>query len=361
MESLCAYDNIAVAVSGGPDSMALLHKVFNAMTNTKVVALTFDHKLREESADEAIAVKEWCTSNSIEHVTLIPERPISKSNTMSIARDVRYITMSKYCNSNNIRCLLTGHHLDDDIETMFMNMARICGINGISGISRISEIYGITVYRPLLRESKANLVQYCIDNEIPYIVDPSNTNHKYRRARIRDNIPSIMSLLETRPSLLAESMQNLKRAKDFMNSVLDQYEREYIIYERHGYSLLDVHDWSTLHEEVRLSLLSKVLKYATNSKHKTDVRNLLRLSADIANCSFEWTTLGHCKLRLYRNTLTTVRETTDSDDMTGYKLDSRICTPNNIIHIPKWVQKHLPTIVLEQDDWVYLPYKRKES
>ena len=182
--SLVVNKKIAVAVSGGADSTALLFVIKNY--GLDVVALTVDHGLRPESKDEAQEIKKICTSLNIEHHTLnwSPSDNINKMQ--KAARDARYALMIKFCKTHHIKTLFLAHHQDDVLETFFIRMWQKSGLLGLACMSSLTEKDGIMLARPFLNTSKKDLIHYLKKQNIPYIEDPSNTNQKYLRAKARN-------------------------------------------------------------------------------------------------------------------------------------------------------------------------------
>ena len=121
-----------IAVSGGPDSMALLWLALNAFPG-RVMAATVDHGLRPEAADEAAMVAAFCARHGVPHATLRPARPIT-GNIQSQARTARYALLDQWRMDNGVGWLMTAHHAGDQIETMLMRLNRGAGVGGLAGV-----------------------------------------------------------------------------------------------------------------------------------------------------------------------------------------------------------------------------------
>ena len=143
------HKKVAVAVSGGADSMALA-LLLNEQTNSKLIAITVDHGLREESAREAKQVKKWLEKYDIEHHILKWEGDKKNSNIQFEARTARYQLMCDFCKKNDIQLLLVAHNLQDNAETLLMRIMRGSGVDGLSAIADATKINNIEVLRPLL-------------------------------------------------------------------------------------------------------------------------------------------------------------------------------------------------------------------
>lgn len=176
---------LAVAVSGGPDSLALLllaHAAFGA----RVRAVTVDHGLRAAAADEAAMVASLAASLGIPHVTLRWDAPHPAGNLQAAARAARYRLMGGWCAANGVGWLVTGHHAGDVAETLLLRLARGSGSVGLSGIrARRCLQPGVELIRPLLGMTKAGLARIVADAGWTAIDDPSNRAARFDRTHAR--------------------------------------------------------------------------------------------------------------------------------------------------------------------------------
>jgi tRNA(Ile)-lysidine synthase len=141
---------VALALSGGIDSMALAMILKEKKVN--FVALTVDHGMRKESAAEAKTITAQMKKLGIEHVILKVKTKPATSNKMEWARKERYALLLNYCTKQNIKKLYVAHHLDDQIETFFLNLERGSGLRGLSGMRATSKMQGVEIIRPLLKQ-----------------------------------------------------------------------------------------------------------------------------------------------------------------------------------------------------------------
>ncbi|HYN45208.1 MAG TPA: tRNA lysidine(34) synthetase TilS [Allosphingosinicella sp.] len=174
---------LGVAVSGGPDSLALLLLAHAAFPG-RVRAATVDHRLRPESAAEAAFVAGVCARLGVPHATLPAEEPI-EGNIQSAARALRYRLLGRWAQDEGIAWLLTAHHRDDQAETLIMRLQRGAGLSGLSGIRAATRIGATAIARPLLGWTRAELAGIVAAARIEPIEDPSNTDERYDRARLR--------------------------------------------------------------------------------------------------------------------------------------------------------------------------------
>lgn len=217
---------VGVAVSGGPDSMALLALAQAAWPGC-IAAATVDHGLRRESAAEANIVARYCAKADIPHHILLPEQAIS-GNIQSQARQARYHVLQHWCAQNRCQWLMTAHHADDQLETMLMRLNRGSGVSGMAGIRARND----NVLRPLLSIGKAHLMAYCQRRAIPFVTDPSNSDARYDRARLRASLDdcdwldanaaaqSAAALAQADTALRWAADQEAKRRFDWQDGVL---------------------------------------------------------------------------------------------------------------------------------------------
>ncbi|RRQ51617.1 tRNA lysidine(34) synthetase TilS [Sphingorhabdus wooponensis] len=180
----CADDRLLCAVSGGPDSLALLLLAQQALPG-KLVAVTVDHQLRPESAGEAKIVAEICRNLDIPHIILTPDAKIS-GNLQSSARTARYTLLERAADAQNCKHIATAHHADDQLETLLMRLARGSGVDGLSSIRARNG----RVIRPVLEFTKAELAEICSIAGIQAVDDPSNANIDFDRVAMRNWLSS---------------------------------------------------------------------------------------------------------------------------------------------------------------------------
>jgi tRNA(Ile)-lysidine synthase len=173
---------VGIAVSGGGDSLALLLLAASAR-GEDVEAATVDHGLRKESAAEAALVARICGSLRIAHATLRPDRPLA-GNLQSSARRARYTLLDQWRAERRLDWIATAHHADDQAETLLMRLNRGAGCAGLSSVRPVNG----RVIRPLLgwrRHELAAITRAC---GLAAVVDPSNSDERYDRARLRKSL-----------------------------------------------------------------------------------------------------------------------------------------------------------------------------
>ena len=175
---------LALAVSGGPDSMAMLALAAAAFPG-RVIAATFDHGLRAGSADEAAMVAAACDGLAVPHATLRTDAPITGSSIQMRAREARYVALGAWARGADATALLTAHHADDQAETLLMRLNRASGLPGLAGIRPWRWDHGVAAIRPLLDWRRADLRAIAQGCGMPFVDDPSNDDARHDRTRMR--------------------------------------------------------------------------------------------------------------------------------------------------------------------------------
>ncbi len=247
---------LAVAVSGGADSMALLllANAYAAQNKSHVIALTVDHGLREASEKEAIQVQMWANERGIEHVILTWEGPKPTTRIQEKAREARYDLMMNWCKENGVSHLLLGHHAGDQEETFWMRLASGSGLDGLSGMKQQVIKDGITLHRPLLAYSKEDLKAYLKEQNQEWIEDPSNRHNKYLRSRLR----SVLEDEGLSSSRLSHVMDKLREDADFIQKAVDSFIEERVQTTSEGYLTLSKEDFLNLHPPVGKRVISSL-------------------------------------------------------------------------------------------------------
>jgi tRNA(Ile)-lysidine synthase len=180
---------VAVAVSGGPDSLALaiLADKWARQRGGGIRALCVDHRLRPESEAETSRVAGWLAARSICHQILVWEGEKPQTGIQEAARAARYRLLGEWCRAQGCLHLLTAHHRDDQVETHLLRRDARSGSDGLAGMPAIRELDGCRILRPLLDISKTRLLATLGAESQPFIADPSNRNPAFARTRLREH------------------------------------------------------------------------------------------------------------------------------------------------------------------------------
>lgn len=209
---------LGVAVSGGGDSVALLHILTRCFAPGTVAlfAVTVDHGLRPESPDEAMQVKEMCAELMVPHTTLRWKSWDGVGNLQERAREARYQLISEWAKSQDIAVFAVGHTADDQAETMLMRLARSSGVDGLAAMPLNRTLFGITLIRPLLGLARQDLRGYLTRNDVDWAEDPSNKNAAYERVRTREALKELAPLGIT-AKVLSDVAGNMDQAREALD------------------------------------------------------------------------------------------------------------------------------------------------
>jgi tRNA(Ile)-lysidine synthase len=306
------FPRIALAVSGGPDSLALMHLAVRWRAARRegptLTVLTVDHGLRAGSRDEALMVGRAAKALQVPHATLTWKHDGDVGASLQAkARVARYDLMAAYCHSHDIPALATAHHLDDQAETFLMRLKRGSGLDGLAAIPAEGSWAGLTLLRPLLDLPKARLVATLDEARVPFIVDPSNADRRFERGRMRDTADTLVTLGLT-PAAIALSARRLRRAR----AALDQVARDFIGAHAEtsaaGYAMVDPAALAAAPEEIALRALSGLIATVGGAEDTVRLAKLEALLAALKESPGKAHTLGRCRIAPHRGRLGLFRE-----------------------------------------------------
>ncbi|WP_346892120.1 tRNA lysidine(34) synthetase TilS [uncultured Roseibium sp.] len=267
-DPLTGTDAVALGVSGGPDSLALLYLFNDWRIQTgwtgRVLVLTVDHRLRDESALEAQAVSRHCEQLNLDHRILVWEGEKPVSNLQAAARDARYRLMAQEMRAASIDCLLLAHHRDDQVETFLDRLTRGSGVYGLGAMApgQSNGPHGLRLLRPLLRLPKARLVGELTARRISWAEDPSNRDPDYKRVRLR-TMAGLLAEEGLDPDRLVETARRLRRAADAIDTWVADIWRASVTEHPAGPLRLEFAVLAGLPQEVRLRLLARMIRRVT--------------------------------------------------------------------------------------------------
>ena len=297
MRELRVNSDIAVAVSGGPDSLALMYlsNRYALNNNINLTVLSIDHGIRAESSKEIVWLKKIAKKNKINFYSTKLKKKINSSNTLSKARTLRYEALSKYCDKKKIKFLLTAHHLDDEIENFLMRLVRGSGIKGLSSL-KVKSRYKNTkliLVRPLLEYSKKSLIVYLSEQKQTYINDRTNYNNKYDRSRIRKLSQQLIQegLSKVR---FKNVLKNLKNANNAINTAVSNYLEEQVKLNEKKIISFRSKEFINLPEEIQHRVLVKLCRFAGKSNKVPRSRSIQELINSIVKEKNFKRTLNSC-------------------------------------------------------------------
>ena len=254
---------IVLAVSGGPDSIALMWLVARwrrtLARGPRLIAVTVDHGLRAEAAREARDVKRLARALDLPHRTLRWAGTKPKTGLPAAARSARYRLLAQAARASGATHILTAHTRDDQAETLLMRMLRGSGIAGLAAMARQSERDGVLLARPFLQISKAQLVATLKKAKISFADDPTNRDPNFTRPRIRTIMP-VLAAEGGDTRNLARLASRLARANAAVEVLVDGAERYLALRERQApRSGFDANAFAAMPEEIRLRLLKRAI------------------------------------------------------------------------------------------------------
>ncbi len=297
-------ERLAVAVSGGADSMALALLAHDWAQKRKIAltALIVDHRLRRESAVEARRVAGWLKQRGIAHRILVWTQGKPAANLQAAARAARYALLQAQCRRLGIGHLLLAHHRDDQAETLLLRAMRGSGVDGMAGMApaRLLED-GLVLLRPLLDIPKARLVATLRRRRQDWVEDPSNADRSFARVRVRQALDALAgNEAAARAELvthLAQTAANLARARAALGDAAHGVLRAATIVMPSGIAWLDPAPLREAADEVSLRALARLLMAIGGQALPPRLERLERLLAWLRAGAAKPETLHRCALR----------------------------------------------------------------
>lgn len=282
---------IAVAVSGGADSIALA-LLMKRWSGYPIVALTVDHQLRPESTTEAQMVQGWMHAQGIEHHILTWDHPPVISGIQQKARQARYQLLSEWCLKNNVPTLMAAHHLYDQWETFFMRLSKGSGLTGLCSIRPVLKTTFGQLIRPLLTITPERLKETLNLWGQPFVDDPSNNNQKFARIRWRQLLP-VLAAEGLTPETLQKTLIQFQATEDYCDQQVYDAIQD-CFQESTGLSL---EKFKNLPCEIARRVLKKILQEIGQASYPLNYTSLQRLYLKLMNSMFQGATGGGCYLK----------------------------------------------------------------
>jgi len=269
---------LGVAVSGGGDSIALMHLLHAhcAAAGSVLRVVTVDHGLRPEAAEEAHFVARQAAALGLSHDTLAWRGWDGQGNLQNAARDARYGLMADWARRHDLPIVALGHTADDQAETLIMRLARRAGVDGLSGMDQQSHRLGITWTRPMLAVRRQTLRTYLQRHHIEWVEDPSNDDPHYTRIRTRQTLAAVAPLgLE--PEALADVAANMASARAALDHYADWATAAFLRNDA-GAVVIEAEGFFALPEEIRRRLMLRAIGWISAKPYaprSTAVRSLI--------------------------------------------------------------------------------------
>jgi tRNA(Ile)-lysidine synthase len=292
-----ARPRLAVAVSGGPDSLALalLARNWAAARDGTAMALTVDHRLRPGSAAEARQVAAWLGAAGIEHHILVRRGPPPAGDRQAAARAARYALLAGWCGRRGVLHLLLAHQQEDQAETLLLRLARGSGLAGLSAMPAVAERGGLRLLRPLLAVPRARLAALLRAAGQPWIEDPTNRDPAYGRARLRRLAPTLAAEGLTAPRL-AETAARLGQARAALEAELAAWLAAAATIRPEGHLWLDRAALAAARPDLALAGLGRCLATVAGAPYPPRLERLERLWWALRRAEAGAATLGGCRL-----------------------------------------------------------------
>ena len=301
-------NSFVVAVSGGPDSMALafLSNLLMNETKYKMYFLLVDHGIRKNSGKEALQVKKLLKTKGINLRILKNKKKIAK-NIQKNARDLRYELLVEFCKRNKAESLLTAHHKDDQIETFLIRLSRGSGVEGLSSMGQSTNLkYGIKLIRPFLEFKKDELNYISKKFFKNTMKDPSNKNRKFLRTNIRE-LSKILEKKGLNFDQIIRSIKNISSTKEAINFYVDRSLKKFVKFKKKE-TILNLKMFRREPREVKFKIINRIVKNRTSSYYPPRSQKVLNLISRFETKNPKKCTLGGCIFERKNNLLYVTRE-----------------------------------------------------
>ena len=300
------FDRLGVAVSGGGDSMALLHLLADWARARGVVlhAVTVDHGLRPAAKAEAAMVGEVCEGLGVAHGTLAWDGWDGSGNLQDQARRARYRLMTDWAREAGIGAVALGHTADDQAETFVMRLARGSGVDGLSAMAARRRAGGVLWLRPLLSVSREALRAYLRARRLGWVEDPSNADLRFERVRARQVLADLAPLGVTAGGLMATT-RRLAEAREALEAVTHEAARRLARVEL-GDVVLERDGFAALPAEIRRRLMVHTLNWVASAEYGPRAEALAEVLRQVDEGGS--TTLHGCRVVVGKADLRVARE-----------------------------------------------------
>ncbi|HTT81420.1 MAG TPA: tRNA lysidine(34) synthetase TilS [Stellaceae bacterium] len=299
-----AQPRVAVAVSGGPDSMALalLAERWARARGGAAVGLIVDHGLRRDSAVEARRVAGWLAARGMpsEILRWTGDKPVR--GIQAAARAARYGLLAGWCRNHGVLHLLVAHHRDDQAETYLIRRRAGSGRDGLAAMSAVREFGGCRLVRPLLAVPPARLLALLAAEGQPFVRDPSNLDRAFERVRLR--LGAAAAAIDD----AAAAARACGRARIVREAALDRLIGRAVTLHPAGFAAIERDALAAADEECGVRLLARVATTIGGLDYPPRLARLARLHAGLSTSPERARTLGGCRFVPWRARLLVLRE-----------------------------------------------------
>ncbi len=267
---------IAVAVSGGADSLALtlLLNEFCKTKQIKLYAVTIDHKMRSSSSDEALRLGKILEKQKIDHsIIALNSKKIPEKNIEATLRELRFEALHDFCQKEKIKFLFLGHHLGDVAENFLIRLFRGSGLDGLSTISETSDFKKIKLVRPLLDCTKDDLKTFLKAKKIKWFEDESNVDEKFLRNKIRNFFETFpeKNVIHAR---IKNASDEISKTRDFFDKILLKQAKKILQFNQKNHCLIDLKKLQKTDEKIALKILALLAMEVSQQNYKPRLKEL---------------------------------------------------------------------------------------
>tara|TARA_B100000900_G_scaffold327919_1_gene288109 strand:- start:1248 stop:2276 length:1029 start_codon:yes stop_codon:yes gene_type:complete len=301
--------NFIVAVSGGADSLALafLTKLYAIKNNMSPKYFIVDHKLRNESKNEALKVKKILRLHQINSDILSWKGKKPSTNLQSKARQKRYHLLFSMCNKFRINNLVLGHHIDDLFENFLLRLIRGSGLKGLVSLGQKTQIKNINLLRPLINFEKKDLIFISEFVFGFYVKDPSNQNTKFNRIKIRNLITQLEHLgLDKKKFQL--TIENLKSSDISLKYYVEKNKKENSLINHQKKELILKENFFDNSYEIIHRSLSDLIQIVGKKENPVRGKKINNILNKIRNNRLIKETLGGCVIKMVNQTIIMTKE-----------------------------------------------------
>lgn len=283
-------------------ALALLAQDYVRARGGEVVTLTVDHRLREESTQEAAQVAAWMRARHIPHYILTPEHTEVSRNMQEAARQWRYDALADFCTSHGILHCLVAHHAGDRRETALLHQARGETADGASGMGYVRNYRGVRFLRPMLGFERAELTDFLRQRDVRWIEDPSNYNPKFARVRTRT-----MLATQDHYAALDAQIAQAGEARAARDEALAAAAVQCVAISPLGFADIALAPWRTLPPLLASQLLADTITMISGDTHRPRAQDTARLMSALGS-GFRKRTLQRCEVTQTGDCLRIARE-----------------------------------------------------
>ena len=302
-------DDFIVAVSGGPDSLALsfLSKIYSIKKLLSVKYLLIDHKLRKNSTLEAKYVQKKLKKFSIDLEILSWNGIKPKKNIQSIAREKRYNLILNKAKKLNIKNILLGHHLDDLFENFFIRILRGSGLNGLVSLDKKTQKEKFNLIRPLLNFDKKDLIYVSKYIFGSFVKDPSNEDDKFKRVKIR-NLLKQLEFEGMDRNKFSLTIKNLKSANENIKFYIKKNLSVNTFFNKKKDLVILKEDFFDHSEEVVFRSFTEIIKFVGKKYYPTRGKKINKIIESISSKDSLKVTLGGCLIKKVNRSIIVSKE-----------------------------------------------------